>query len=121
MNNIKLILFTAFFVIILLLVLSYFTYKYFVTETVKSTITSVSSGNVIDILPNKLKSKIVVLSDLDTETLKSISTLSPTLITSLKNIAENPQSVIPESLEPLLNLTSTQMNNLVNIATRQSI
>ena len=118
MNNIKLILFTAFVVIILLLVLSYFTYKYFVPETVKSTIKSVSSGNVVDILPTKLKSKIVVLSDLDTETLKSISTLSPTSISALKNIAENPQSVIPESLNPLLELTPQQMSNLVALVTR---
>ena len=107
MKNIKLILFTAFFVIILLLILAYLVYSFIVPTSVKSTITSVTSGNIIDILPKDLKSKMDVL-----------STLTPDLINKLKDIAEKPESVIPKSLKPLLDLNSDQMNNLVSVASR---
>jgi hypothetical protein len=50
------------------------------------------------------------------ESVKSV--VSPTVISSLNDIAKNPQSVIPDSLQPLLKLTSDQMNNLVSIAKR---
>ena len=105
MKNIKLILFTAFFVIILLLILAYLVYSFIVPTSVKSTITSVTSGNITDILPEDLKNKMDVLSD-----------LTPDLINKLKIIAENPESVIPKSLDPLLKLTPTQMNKLVSAA-----